>query len=198
MCETRAHYLMWEGRVFSNISNINRQLSVQECTECVRPASGLPRIGRESPRRVGRGLFVVASFSLPASRNCWGPRNSGTRRVLLRMHWFTRLPPAAPASRAQASMRSNQAFPARSMAPVLAMATATAMPHAARMAIAPSAPAPAARRCMPQSAYFPTGRRRRPTHLHFPRLPRRPFVSAQPCGLRLLPGSPARLPSRSD
>jgi hypothetical protein len=164
----------------------------------VRPASDLPSISRDAPREAGCGLPVIASFSLLASPNYGCPRNTGKCWVLPRIPWFTRLPPATPASRPRASMRVNQAFPARFTAPVLAPPAATA-PRLAPTAIAPSARAPAAARTsMPRSAYFRRRRRARPMRLRFPRLSRRLRVSAQPRVLRFSPGSPARLPSRSD
>jgi hypothetical protein len=88
----------------------------------VRACAGVsnpPDIGlfRETPRVPGRAPPAVASSCLLVSRNCWCPRNTGTRPQLLRIPLSLSLPPRAPGLRSRALTRNNQASAARLISP---------------------------------------------------------------------------------
>ena len=155
-------------------------------------ASGLfptsPTIGlfRETSREAGRALSVVVLSCLRASRNCWCPRNTGTRPQLLRIPLSLSLPPRAPGLRSRASTRNNQASAARLISPT-PVPTMTAPRRHANTTIAR-----VARRCMPRPGYCLPRQRGWPMRRVCPKPSRRPRASAHLRGLRLLPGSRAR------
>ena len=147
---------------------------VPRCSACVRPVSNVPAIGlfREMPREPGRALPAVASSCLLASRNCWCPRNTGTRQQLLRIPLSLSLPPRAPGLRSRASTRNNQASAARLISPT-PDPTMTAPRRHANTTIAR-----VARRCMPQPGYCLPRQRGWPMRRVCPKPSRRPRSSA--------------------
>ena len=72
------------------------------------PVSRHRVISRNAASALSRAAPAVALSCLRVSRNCWCPRNTGTRPQLLRIPLSLSLPPRAPGLHSRASTRNNR------------------------------------------------------------------------------------------